>query len=471
MNGIDALPAIIYGRTPQVHAATLDVISPADGQVVARVQVAHEATVDRAVTAAREAFPAWSAVPVQERTAILDRLADLLVEHGDEIAASVSREMGMPLGLARTIQVDIAATVLRGTARTAREFEWRTEHTGYSVEHLPVGVVAAITPWNMPIYQVVSKVGPALAAGCTVVLKPSELAPTAAHRFVELAVAAGVPAGALTLVHGPGTPTGEALVSHQEVDLVSFTGSVAAGSRVAALAGAGIRRVALELGGKSAGILLDDADLDEVVPRMVRSALLNTGQACNAPTRMLVPRDLLETVETLVVKVIEGLRVGAPQADGTDLGPLANLAQHARVSGFVQRAMESGARVVAGTLDAYPAPFMAPIVLTDVAPDAEIAQQEVFGPVIVLFPYDGDSDAVQLANGTRYGLSAEIWGADRDRIAAVANGLRAGQVKVNGVRTRERPDAPFGGFGLSGVGRELGMWGLNEFLEVKAVLA
>ena len=466
---IAALPALIHGAVEPAGAQTLDVVSPTDGQVVARVQVADVATVDHAVAAAREAFPAWAATPVVERAAVLERLADLLIENGEEIAAAVTREMGMPIGLSRLTQVEISAGVLRRVAETARSFAWSEAHTGYTVEHLPVGVVAAITPWNFPIYQVVSKVGPALAAGCTAVLKPSELAPTACHRFVELARQAGVPAGALTLVHGPGAPTGEALVGHAEVDAVSFTGSVTAGARVAALAAAGIRRVALELGGKSASVILDDADLEAVIPRAVRAALLNSGQACNAPTRILIPRDKLATAETLVVQAIAALRVGAP--DDADLGPLANLRQHERVTGFVQRAVADGARVVTGSTDALPPPFMQPIVLADVSPDAEVAQEEVFGPVITLFGHDGDEHAVQLANGTRYGLSAEIWGVDETRIKAVASGLRAGQVKVNGVRTRERPDAPFGGFGLSGVGRELGVWGLSEFLEVKAVLA
>lgn len=464
---IAPLPALIHG-TLETDAGTLDVVSPADGEVVARVQIADAATVDAAVAAAREAFPGWAAVPVAERAAMLERLAELLVESGEDIAAAVTREMGMPIGLSRLTQVEIAAGVLRRVAETARTFGWVEQHNGYSVEHLPVGVVAAITPWNFPIYQVVSKVGPALAAGCTCVLKPSELAPTACHRFVELARQAGIPAGALTLVHGPGVPTGEALVGHRDVDAVSFTGSVTAGGRVAALAGAGIRRVALELGGKSASVILDDADLGSVIPRAVRAALINSGQACNAPTRILVPREKLATAETLVAQTIAALRVGPPE--DADLGPLANLRQHERVTGFVQRAVAAGARVIAGSPDALAAPYMAPIALADVDPDAEIAQEEVFGPVITLFGHDGDEHAVALANGTRYGLSAEIWGVDEARIALVARGLRAGQVKVNGVRTRERPDAPFGGFGLSGVGRELGVWGLSEFLEVKAVL-
>jgi acyl-CoA reductase-like NAD-dependent aldehyde dehydrogenase len=309
-----------------------------------------------------------------------------------------------------------------------------------------------------------------LAAGCAVVLKPSELAPTGPEKFVELGITAGVPAAVIGLVHGRGAITGEALVTADGIDVVSFTGSTAAGGRVGALAAERIRRVALELGGKSAGVVLDDADLDEVVPRAVRAAFLNTGQACNAPTRLLYPRRAQAQVEALAAATVDATAVGP----GTDLGPLAGTAQHARVAGFITRALADGARVVGGTVpgtDDLAPPYVSPLVLADVARDAEIAREEVFGPVLVLLPYDDDSDAIALANATEYGLSAEIWGTDPARIATVATGLRAGQVKVNGVRTRTRPGAPFGGFGRSGIGRELGEWGLAEFLEVKAVLA
>jgi aldehyde dehydrogenase (NAD+) len=254
------------------------------------------------------------------------------------------------------------------------------------------------------------------------------------------------------------------------VDVVSFTGSVGAGARVGALAAAEIRRVALELGGKSASVVLDDADLDDVIPRAVRAAFLNTGQACNAPTRLLFPRAAQERVEALAAATVAALRVGDPSEPGTDLGPLVSTAQHERVTGFIERALAGGARTVA-TVEGLRAPYCGPVVLADVDRDAEIARDEVFGPVLTLLPYDNDADAVALANSTRYGLSAEIWGTDPARIATVADGLRAGQIKVNGVRTRERPGAPFGGFGHSGMGRELGEWGLLEFLEVKAVLA
>jgi acyl-CoA reductase-like NAD-dependent aldehyde dehydrogenase len=449
----------------------LEVVSPASGAVVAKVLEADAGAVDAAVTAARLAFADWSPTAVEDRARVLDRWADLVAAHGEELATSVSREMGMPITLARITQAELPAGVLRRTARNIREFAWTSAHEGYRVHHIAAGVVAAITPWNMPVYQAAAKLGPALGAGCTAVLKPSELAPSACETFARLGIEAGLPAGALGVVHGRGPTTGEALVEHDDIDVVSFTGSVAAGSRVGALAGGRLRRVALELGGKSAAIVLDDADLADVIPRAVRAAFLNSGQACNAPTRLLVPSATLPHVEQLAAETVAALRIGAPDDPATDLGPLASLAQHEQVSGFVQRALAAGARVVAAGPDFHPAPWFAPVVLADVDPDAEIAQWEVFGPVLVLFGHDGDAHAAALANGTPYGLSAELWGRDPGRLAALAGELRVGQVKVNGVRTRERPDAPFGGFGRSGIGRELGPWGLAEFLEVKAVLA
>ena len=447
----------------------IKVVSPVDGAVVAIVAETAPEGVRAAVGAACAAAPAWAALPVADRAAVLERWADLVLAAGDELAVAVTRERGMPTALARATQVELVASVLRSTAQTARDFAWTQQHGGFEVRHVAAGVVAAITPWNMPVYQCVTKLAPALAAGCAVVLKPSELAPTGPSRFVELGLEAGVPADVLGIVHGRGPTTGEALVTAEGVDVVSFTGSVGAGARVGALAAADIRRVALELGGKSASVVLDDADLDTAVPRAVRGAFLNTGQACNAPTRLLHPRAAQERVEALAAATVAALTVGDPMDPGTDLGPLVSTAQHERVTGFVERALAAGARKVAA-VEGLRAPYCGPVVLADVGREAEIAREEVFGPVLTLLPYDDDADAVSLANSTRYGLSAEVWGTDPARIAAVADGLRAGQIKVNGVRTRERPGAPFGGFGRSGVGRELGEWGLMEFLEVKAVL-
>jgi acyl-CoA reductase-like NAD-dependent aldehyde dehydrogenase len=449
----------------------IEVISPIDGAVVATIVETAPSDVQAVVDAARAAAPAWARTPVEQRAAVLERWADAVLAAGDELAAAVTREMGMPSALARITQVDLVASVLRNTATLAREFPWAQQHDGFEVQHVAAGVVAAITPWNMPVYQCATKLAPALVAGCGVVIKPSELAPTAATRFVQLGLEAGVPAGVLGLVHGYGPTTGEALVTAEGIDVVSFTGSGPAGARVGSLAAAAIRRIALELGGKSASIILDDADLDDVLPKAVRAAFLNTGQACNAPTRLLYPRAEQARVEAAAAATVAAITVGDPTVAGIELGPLVSVRQHERVTGFVDRALAAGARVVAGGGDDHKAPYLAPVVLADVARDAEIAREEVFGPVLVLLPYDDDADAAALTNDTAYGLSAEVWGSDPARIASLARELRVGQVKVNGVRTRTRAGAPFGGFGRSGVGRELGEWGLLEFLEVRAVLA
>lgn len=446
----------------------IEVVSPIDGSVVATITETEPADVQAVVYAARAAAPAWARTPVEERAAILDRWADAVEANGDEIAAAVSWEMGMPAGLAKITQVELVANSMRSTAQAARDFAWVQKHDGFEVHHVAAGVVAAITPWNFPVYQCVTKLAPALAAGCAVVVKPSEIAPTGPLKFIELGIAAGVPAAVLGVVQGRGPTVGEALVTADGVDVVSFTGSTAAGARVGALAAERIRRAALELGGKSAGVVLADADLADVIPKAVKAAFINSGQACNAPTRLLYPRAAQAQVEAIAAETVASIKVGP----GSDLGPLASTLQHERVTGFIARAVADGARLVAGVLPGdLPAPYVSPIVFADVARDAELAREEVFGPVLALLPYDDEEDAIALANDTAYGLSAEVWGTDPARIAHVAAGLRAGQVKVNGVRTRTRPGAPFGGFGRSGIGRELGEWGLTEFLEVKAVLA
>lgn len=459
--------------------AVIEVVNPATGRVVSTWPEAGPDEVAAAVAAAARVAPSWAATPVDERVAVLERLADLLADEADAIVREVSTEMGMPVASARVTQVDLCARSLRSTAAAARDFGWRTEHPGFVVDQVPAGVVAAITPWNVPLYQVVTKVGPALAAGCTVVLKPSEVAPSAVLRFAALAARAGLPDGALGVVVGRGPTTGEALVTDDRVRVVSFTGSLAAGRRVGSLAGQGIKRVALELGGKSASLVLNDADLDLAVPAAVRSAFFNSGQACNAPTRLLVPHARFDEACARTVDTVATLALGDPQDPATTLGPLVSAAARDRVAGVVQDAVARGARVLVGgtkppvglpagvVADAY----LSPTVLVDVDPAGPVAQEEVFGPVLVMIPHDGDDDAVRLANATPYGLSAEVWSPDPERVAAVAGRLAAGQVKVNGVRARERTGAPFGGFGLSGVGRELGPWGLAEFCEPRAVLS
>ena len=338
----------------------------------------------------------------------------------------------------------------------------------------PIGVVACITPWNYPLHQIAAKTAYAMAAGCTVVLKPSEVAPVDAFILAEVVDEVGLPAGVFNLVSGYGPVVGEAMAAHPDVDMVSFTGSTRAGKRVAQLGAETIKKVALELGGKSANVLLDDLDADafaKAVSDGVQKAFLNSGQTCSALTRMLVPRDRLEEAEQIAAKTVAGVKVGDPFAEGVHLGPLASAAQRDRVQGYIQKGVDEGAKVVSGGTGApeglETGYYVRPTVFSDVRPDMTIAQEEIFGPVLSILPYDDEDDAVAIANGVVYGLSGGVWSADKDRAVQVARRLRTGQVEVNGGAFN--PSVPFGGYKQSGVGREYGQHGLEEFLEVKSL--
>jgi acyl-CoA reductase-like NAD-dependent aldehyde dehydrogenase len=326
----------------------------------------------------------------------------------------------------------------------------------------------------MPLYQIAAKVAPALAAGCTIVLKPSEVAPLNAFVFAECTEAAGIPAGVFNLVCGRGPVVGEALVTHPLVSVVSLTGSVSSGARVAALAAPGVKRVCLELGGKSPNVVLDDADLDVAVPSAVQQAYFNNGQACNALSRLLVARHQLGEVEERLVDCVRALRVGDPFEEGVDLGPLVSARQRDSVRGHIRQAIKQGARLLTGGPEAPPGltrgHYQVPTVFSDVTPAMALGREEVFGPVLAVQPYADEDEAIEIANSTPYGLSAGVWSADAQRARRVARGIRSGQVKINGARTRDYLDTPFGGYGLSGLGRELGSFGLDEFVEIKAIL-
>ena len=448
------------------------VVDPATEELVATVRAASPADVDDAVRAAAAAQPGWASLPLQARCDVVDALADVLEARADDLGALLSVEVGVPRAEAVAAQVGLPVAVARATAALGRRSHGPEHVDGALVLRDPVGVVAALTPWNFPLHQITAKLAPALVAGCAVVVKPSETAPLNAHVLAQAAVQAGVPPGVLGLVDG-GPAVGDALVGHPAVDAVSFTGSVAVGVAVARRAAQRVRRTTLELGGKSPNVVLDDVDVAAAAPAWVRQAFSNNGQACNALTRLVVPRELLEEVREHVVAATRALVVGDPFAPGTDLGPLATRRQRERTTGFLERAVDAGARVLCG--GEVPAGcrrgwYLRPAVLDRVAPEAEMAQEEVFGPVLVLQPYDDLQEAVRLADGTPYGLTAGVWSADRERALAVASRLRVGQVKINGARTRDAVLAPFGGYGLSGHGRELGRFGLEEFLEVKAVL-
>ncbi|MGH9277177.1 MAG: aldehyde dehydrogenase family protein [Acidimicrobiales bacterium] len=451
---------------------TIDVTEAATEDVLGRVPSGTAADVDRAVAAAQEAAGRWAATPVEERAAALDRLAAGIMARVAGVAALVTREVGMPLMTSTVVQAALPSAIVTSAAETLRAYTFEERAGASTVVHEPAGVVAAVTPWNYPLFQAVSKVAPALSAGCTVVLKPSEVAPLSAFVLAEAIDEAGLPPGVFNLVTGWGPVVGEHLVAHLGVDVVSFTGSTPTGRRVARLAAEGLKRVTLELGGKSASIILDDADLDEAVAATVRQSFLNSGQTCMAWSRLLVPRPRHDTAALIAGKVAEQLQVGDPFDSRTDLGPLADEAHRDRVRRYIQAGIDEGATLVTGGV----APpegldrgyYVRPTVFADVSNHMTIATDEIFGPVLSIIPFDGDDEAVAIANDSPYGLHGAVFGGDRERAGRVARRLRTGQVDVCGAGGFN-PFAPFGGFKQSGRGRELGRWGLEEYLEVKSL--
>jgi aldehyde dehydrogenase (NAD+) len=457
---------------PSAGELAIDVLNPATEQLIDQVPAGDAADVDEAVTAARVAFGSWSATSPAERAARLEAARALLGQRADSVAAIISADMGAPLNFARKVQVGTPLAVLASYVDLLASYNFGGDRVGNSlIVREPAGVVGAITPWNYPLHQIVAKVAAALAAGCTVVLKPSEVAPLAAYELAGIFHETGLPAGVFNLVSGTGPVTGTAIASHPGIDAVSFTGSVAAGRRVAEAAAATVKPVTLELGGKSANVILPDADLATAVKVGVARAFTNSGQTCNALTRMLVHRDVYDEAVGHAAKNAERYLTGDPLAAGTRLGPLVSGAQRDRVRSYIEQGLSEGARLAVGG----PQPpagldhgyFVLPTVFADVLPDMTIAQEEIFGPVLSVLSYTTEDEAVDIANGTRYGLAAGVWSADQDHAVAVARKLRAGQVEVNGGAFNVA--APFGGFGQSGYGRELGVPGLEEFLEVKAL--
>ncbi|HZF90535.1 aldehyde dehydrogenase family protein [Streptomyces sp.] len=446
---------------PAAGADVIDVVNPADEQIIGQVPAGTALDVDNAVRAARAALPGWAATPPAERAARLTALRDGLVARAEEIAETVTAELGAPLKLSQTVHVGAPVAVAGSYAELAAEYAFEEKVGNSTVYHEPIGVVAAITPWNYPLHQIVAKVAPALAAGCTVVLKPAEDTPLTAQLFAEVVDAAGVPAGVFNLVTGLGPVAGQALAEHPDVDLVSFTGSTAVGRQIGALAGSGIKKVALELGGKSANVILPGADLAKAVNVGVANVMSNSGQTCSAWTRMLVHRDRYEEAVELA---------GAAAAKyGDRIGPVVNAKQQERVLGYIAQGVAEGARLVAGGPEAprEQGYFVSPTVFADVTPGMTIAQEEIFGPVLSILRYEDEEDALRIANGTVYGLAGAVWAADEAAAVAFARRMETGQVDINGGRFN--PLAPFGGYKQSGVGRELGGHGLAEYLQTKSL--
>jgi acyl-CoA reductase-like NAD-dependent aldehyde dehydrogenase len=456
---------------PSTGSGSIEVIDSTTEAVIGTVPEGTIGDIDRAVEAARRAFPLWSATPMEERTALLTEVGAKLGERMESLADLITHEVGMPLVLSQLVQVGLPVNSFSVMAQVAADFTWETTIGNSLVVREPVGVVGAITPWNYPLHQIAAKVAPALAAGCTVVLKPSEVAPLNAFVLADVFEEAGLPAGVFNLVTGYGPVVGEAVASHPGVDMVSFTGSTRAGRRVSELAAASVKRVALELGGKSANVILDDADLAKAVPDGVRKCFINSGQTCSALTRMLVPRDRLSEVEELATAAAETFTPGDPFDAATRLGPLVSAVQRDRVRTYIEKGIGEGARLVTGGADAPDGLdtgfFVRPTVFSSVTRDMTIAREEIFGPVLVIVPYDSEDEAVDIANDTDYGLAGAVWSADPTRARSVARRLRTGQVEVNGGGFN--PLAPFGGYKQSGNGREFGSFGLEEFLEVKSL--
>jgi acyl-CoA reductase-like NAD-dependent aldehyde dehydrogenase len=454
-----------------VGTGTIDVINSTTEEVMGSVPEGSPEDVKAAVAAAKSAFESWAATPVAERAGFLQAIADKLKERQSEIAGIIADEVGMPLPLATGVQAGLPIAVANSYVQLLNNFSFEEQVNNSLIVREPIGVVACITPWNYPLHQVVAKVAPALASGCTVVLKPSEVAPLTAFILAEIIDEIGLPAGVFNLVTGFGPVVGEALAVHPDVDMVSFTGSTRAGKRVSELAAQSIKRVALELGGKSANVILDDADFAKAVSSGVANCYFNSGQTCSAHTRMLVPKEKHDEAIQIAKATAEKFKPGDPKADGTRLGPLISKTQLERVRSYIQKGIDEGATLVTGGAEApegldkgY---FVRPTIFANVNNQMTIAQEEIFGPVLSIIPYEDEDDAVKIANDTVYGLAGGVWSSDPERAKRVARRLRTGQVDINGGKFN--PLAPFGGYKQSGNGREFGKFGLEEFLEVKSM--
>jgi aldehyde dehydrogenase (NAD+) len=457
--------------TPSGATTMLEVLNPGTEEPVGLVPAGGADDVDLAVAAAQRALPGWRSTPFEQRLALLERLCEVLDSDQATLAQIITAEVGAPVSMAGPVHVGLASEIFRAFITIGAEFHFEEPAGQSTLIHEPVGVVACITPWNLPLILIAQKLGAALVAGCTTVLKPSELTPFNALRLAECMAEAGYPAGVFNVVTGDGPTAGEALVSHPGVRKVSFTGSSRAGRRVGALAAETVKRVSLELGGKSANLVLPDADLERAVATGAHQACFNAGQSCIAWSRLLVSADQQKDAADIAAEVIGAIRVGDPSSPDTEMGPLVSSMAADRVRSYIRTGVEQGAGVALGGADRPADPrrgyFVQPTVLTGVEPDMVVASEEIFGPVLSIIAYQDEEDAIAIANGTDYGLHGAVWSQDEDRAMAVARRIETGMVNINGYGFDAM--APFGGYKQSGVGRELGAIGLNEFLEVKAV--
>ena len=450
---------------------TLDVLDPSTEEVCATISLGAKADVDAAVTAAKAAFETFSQTSIEERVGMLERMADIFQRRIGEIAEAIRLEMGAPIKLASTAQAYAGLGHITEAAKILKTYSFTEDLGPHRVVKEPIGVCGLITPWNWPLNQVSCKVAPALAVGCTMVLKPSEVAPLSAYLYAEIMEEAGVPAGVFNLVNGDGPTVGEALSRHPDVDMMSFTGSTRAGSLVAQNAAPTVKRVTQELGGKSPNIILHDADLEAAVTRGVLHMYNNTGQSCNAPSRMLVPRALLAEAEAIAAKVTESVVIGATSDEATTMGPVVSKVQWDKIQSLIETGVAEGAKVVCGGPGlpegierGY---YVKPTVFSEVTNDMAIAEQEIFGPVLAMLPYDSEEEAIHIANDTPYGLAGYVQSGDLDHARSVASRIRAGNVHINGASPGM--DVPFGGYKQSGNGREWGAHGFTDYLEIKAI--
>ncbi|MGP8151269.1 MAG: aldehyde dehydrogenase family protein [Acidimicrobiales bacterium] len=454
-----------------VRTDTIEILDPTTEEVIGRVPSGTAEDAERAIRAARGAFDQWARTPPSERAKYASQTAEALGGRMTEISDLIAREVGTPVNVSTIIQVGLPIITFSSMAELVGQIPWEETIGNSMVVREPVGVVGAITPWNYPLHQIAAKVAPALVAGCTVVLKPSGVAPLNAFVLAEVMHEIGLPPGVFNLVSGTGPEVGEAIARHRAVDMVSFTGSTRAGRRVAELAAATVKRVTLELGGKSATVILPDADFARAVPAGVTMCFLNSGQTCNALTRMIVPRARLAEAEEIAALTAESYTPGNPFDDTTRIGPLVSAAQRERVRGYIQKGIDEGAKLVTGGVDPPEGLergfFVRPTVFSEVGRDMTIAQEEIFGPVLSILPYDTEDEAIEIANDSIYGLAGAVWSADAARATGIARRIRTGQVDINGGSFN--PLAPFGGFKQSGHGRELGRLGLEEYLETKSL--